>query len=120
MSSGAFCPTSTAAFMKIAPEFVNGGAVRPSLEIDEPVIAGIAPFPVQSRPFLRRIKTHASELPIKQVRLLALIPIRFNANPFLVFADALDFLHRGFKFIHVQIVEGVYRENKIEAVRIIG
>src|SRR5213075_77565 len=45
---------------KVTPESLKRRRCCRLFEIDEPVIAGIAPFPVQPQPFVGRVKAHAS------------------------------------------------------------
>src|SRR5580698_2950134 len=84
-----------------------------SLEVDEFVIAGIAEVVVEPDPRRHVVECLCSQRPAFHVELLELAPVTLD-HDVLVLADALDLLHRGLQFEHLQIVQRAERDHEIE------
>src|SRR5436309_288231 len=120
MSSGAFCLTRTAAFIRLLPDRNSQeplprrrDLLRLLFEIDEFVITGITEMLIQPDPGCGVKERLAGQCPALHVELLELVAIAFD-HDIAVLADALDFGKSGPQLEDLEVVERTEGNNEVE------
>jgi hypothetical protein len=77
------------------------------LKINERVITGVAGMTEPPVPLIRGIECLTGDLPVKQIGLLDLVAVRFDAEISMLFTNPLHLPQRLVQIITVEIMQGV-------------